>query len=161
MKFLAWWQHLESRERYVLIGGTVVTFGLITYFLLLEPLNTAYHDLRNRVNAQQATLVWMQNAAQQVQQLRAARSTPESLPKTSLLATVTNSLQTGNFAKLLKQVESKSEQEVRVNFEQINFTEFIKWLAALQNQFTIQVQSLHLTPLTTADMVKVQLILSY
>lgn len=159
MKFLAWWQHLEQREQHVLIGGTLVTLGLITYFLLWEPLSTAHHDLRNRVAAQQATLVWMQNAAQQIQQLRTTR--PEAPPKTPLLVTVTNSLQTGNFTKLIKQVESKSEQEVRVTFEQISFTEFIKWLAALQNQFTIQVQSLHLTPLTTADMVKVQLTLSY
>lgn len=159
MKFLTWWQHLESREQRVLIGGTVVTLGLIIYFLLWEPLNTAHHDLRNRVAAQQTTLLWMQSAAQHIQQLRSTRTEPTQ--KNPLLATITNSLQTGNFAKLLKQVESKSDQEVRVNFEQISFTEFIRWLASLQNQFTIQVQSLHLTPLTTADMIKVQLILSY
>lgn len=159
MKILDGWQHLEPRDQRVLIIGTLVTLGLLGYFLLWQPFNTARHELRNRVTAQQATLLWMQNAAQHIQQLRATRS--EATPKIPLLTTVTNSLQTGNFAKLLKQVESKNEQEVRVIFEQINFTELMTWLATLHNQFSIQVQSIHITTLTVAEMVKVQLILSY
>jgi len=159
MQFFAWLQQLELREQRVLMGGTLLTIGLLIYFLLWQPLNQAQSDLKNRVTAQQATLLWMQTAAQQVQQLRAKNGDNSKIQP--LLPTIERSLQTEALAKLTKRLEPKSDSEVRVNIEQISFTELVTWLALLQNQFAIQAQSVNISRLSTADSVKVQITLAY
>jgi general secretion pathway protein M len=158
MQFFAWFQQLELREQRVLLGGTLLTIGLLTYFLLWQPLNQAYDELKNRVTAQQATLLWMQTAAQQVQQLRAKNG--DNSRTQPLLPTIERSLQAEPLAKLTKRIEPKSDSEVQVNIEQINFTELATWLALLQNQFAIQVQRVNISRLSTADKVKAQITLT-
>jgi len=158
MQFFAWFHQLELREQRVLMGGTLLTIGLLTYFLLWQPLRQAQYDLKNRVTAQQATLLWMQTAAQQIQQLRANKNGHNSTTQ-PLLSTIERSLQTEPLAKLTKRIEPKSDSEVRVNIEQISFTELVTWLALLQNQFAIQAQSVNISRLSTADSVKVQVTL--
>jgi len=100
----------------------------------------------------------MQTAAQQIQQLRANKNGDNSTTQ-PLLSTIERSLQTEPLAKLTKRIEPKSDSEVRVNIEQISFTELVTWLALLQNQFAIQAQSVNISRLSTADSVKVQVTL--
>lgn len=159
MKFFVWFQHLELREQRVLTWGTVLTIGLLTYYLLWQPFIQTHDDLKNRVAAQQTTLLWMQSAAQQMQQLRAKNL--DNSKTQPLLPTIERSLQTGNLAKLTKRLEPKNDTEVRVNIDQISFGELVTWLALLQNQFAIQIQSINLTRLATADAVKAQITLAY
>lgn len=158
MNFLSRFHALEPREQSVLVGGTLLTIGLLIYFLLWLPLLEAHHNLQTRVTAQQATLTWMQGAAQQIQQLRT--TTVDNSTSSALLPTLESSLQTENLAKLTKRLDPKNEHEVRVSIESIRFTELITWLALLQNQYAIQIQHINIISLSTADSVKVQLSLS-
>lgn len=157
MNPLLWLNQLEPREQRVLIGGTFLTIGLLTYFMLWQPLLEAQHNLLTRVAAQQATFVWMQNAAQQIQQLRSKTPDNSKNSKQPIQAVIENSLQTGNLAKLTKRLDSKSDREIRVDFEQMNFTDLVSWLATLQNQYAIQIQNINITRLSAADSVKVQI----
>ncbi|MEZ5671333.1 MAG: type II secretion system protein M [Thiotrichaceae bacterium] len=141
----------------MLIGGTLLTIGLLIYFMLWQPLLEAHHNLLSRVAAQQATLVWMQSAAQQIQQLRSKTPDNSKNAKQPIQATIENSLQTGKLAKLTKHLDSKNDHEVQLDFEQINFTDLVSWLATLQNQYAIQIQRINITRLSAADSVKVQI----
>jgi general secretion pathway protein M len=108
------------------------------------------------VNEQLETLAWMQQAAKEVAALRTQRPTT-ARPTASLFSLVDSSMAQSALAKVAKRIEPNGEQEVRINFEQVNFSELIRWLGMLQQQYHLQVQVATLEKINTNDMVKVQL----
>lgn len=155
-----WFNQLAPRERNTLIVGTIALVGILGYFMLWEPFVTARVQLENIVIAQQATLRWMQAATVEVQQLRRHSSTPLlKKRKQSLLSLIDSSTRQGELGKVNKRIEPKGEQEVRVNFEQVSFTELMRWLGQLSNRHQVQVSTISIERQQVPDRVKVYLTL--
>jgi general secretion pathway protein M len=144
-----WFKQLAPRERRALIYGAVALGGILVYFMLWAPFVTARTQLENLVAAQKTTLQWMQAAALEVQQLR--HQSPAH--KQSLLSLIDQS----TLGKA--RIEPKGEREVWVNFEEVSFTELMRWLGQLYNQHQVQVSTISIEHLDTSDRVKVRLML--
>ncbi len=150
---------LEPREYIILIIGGITLSLILGYFFILEPLLLQRQQLININQSQQKTLTWMRDAVMQVQQLRTVTSRPTL--EQSLFSLIDESLQKTNLQKLNKRIEPRKETEVRVNFEQVAFSDLIKWLADLNNQHGIQVLLMSVEPLREPDQVKVNMTLYY
>jgi general secretion pathway protein M len=153
-----WFKQLAPRERRAIIYGAAALGCILVYFVLWAPFVTARAQLENIVAAQQITLDWMQAAAADVQQLR-QQSRTQSAHKPSLLSLIDKSTRTGALDKARKRIEPKGEREVRVNFEEVSFTELVRWLGQLYNQHQVQVSTISIERLDTSDRVKVRLML--
>jgi general secretion pathway protein M len=117
-------------------------------------------QLTNITQSQQKTLNWMQTAAQEIQQLRTQpNGSPRPELNQSLFSLIDESLQKTNLQKLDKRIEPRKETEVRVNFDKVGFTDLLKWLADLENQYGVQVLLINIEPLKQPDQVKVRMTL--
>jgi general secretion pathway protein M len=140
-------------RRAFLIGITLLSVA-ITYFIWLEPFIESYQQLKNKVLAEQTHLLWMQQAAAEIQQLRLQSSTSAVKPTESLAMLLDKSIAQSALKLVNKQVELKNEQEVRISFEEVNFTQLIHWLVQLHQQYQIQVSTISLERRSPPEMVK-------
>ena len=155
-----WFKQLAPHERRTLMIGTIALSSLLFYFLIWEPFVTARTQLENIVASQKSTLQWMNEAAAEVQQLQhRPQTTPAKKPVQSLLNLIDKSTRIGALRNANKQIEATGKQEVRVNFEEVSFTDLMRWLGQLYNQHQIQVSTMSIEQKHKPDKVKVRLTL--
>ncbi|EDN65834.1 conserved hypothetical protein [Beggiatoa sp. PS] len=77
----------------------------------------------------------------------------------SLLNLIDKSTRIGALRNANKQIEAKGKQEVRVNFEEVSFTDLMRWLGQLYNQHQIQVSTMSIEQKHKPNKVKVRLTL--
>ena len=68
---MKYWDNLQKREKQVVIWGSVALLPMLIYVLMIEPLVSNASKMREELLSKSDDLVWMQNAANQVQQLTA------------------------------------------------------------------------------------------
>ncbi|MEN9849517.1 MAG: hypothetical protein RL368_2257 [Pseudomonadota bacterium] len=153
-------KNLNPRERYSLIVGSSVLLLFLVYILLWQPWQNQVQEMQLRVGEQVDELAWMQQAAKEVKQLRTVSTTSISnRPTASLFSIIDSSMAQTSLAKANKRIEPNTEQEIRISFEQANFSDLIQWVAGLQQQYRLQIQLITLEKLAGNDSVKVQLTL--
>ncbi|MCP4699405.1 MAG: type II secretion system protein M [Gammaproteobacteria bacterium] len=153
-----WFSRLQRRERYALILGSGLLLAILGYFLMWEPFAAQRASLAKQVAAQRALHDWMEAAARQVRQLRSRKG---KVPEQSLLSLIDKSLRQSALNKVNKRIEPKSEQAVRVNFEQVAFNDLILWLARLQNRHGVRANSVAITRRKTPGIVSARLTLVF
>lgn len=142
-----WFLGLEARERMLVAGGAVVLGLLLLYMLIVDPLVSGYSQLKNNVAAQQQTLVWMQQASQQVQSLR--RSTGGSaagLGGRSLLAVVDQSARSDGLGDAIKRIEPDGSKSVKVWLEAVSFDQMFVWLGKLAKTHQVETSIISIEP---------------
>lgn len=137
-----WFNSLEARERKVLIGGAVVLGFTIFYFLLWDPLITKMSHLETSIQEQQELIVWMENAAQEVEQLQSkVQSLGRSGKGQSLLGVIDSTAKRNRLKDAVKRVQPDGKTKARVSLENANFNDVIKWIEALQRTQGVRVES--------------------
>ncbi|MDD2816838.1 MAG: type II secretion system protein M [Thiotrichaceae bacterium] len=153
-------KNLNPRERYSLIVGSSALLVFLVYILLWQPWQNQVQEMRLRVGEQVDELAWMQQAAKEAKQLRTAgTASVPNRPTASLFSIIDSSMAQTSLAKANKRIEPSTEQEIRISFEQANFSDLIQWIAGLKQQYHLQVQVITLERLAGNDSVKVQLTL--
>ena len=155
-----WFNNLSYQVRWILLGSSVLATIMLSYFEWWQSFRANQIQLTHNIATQQKTLQWMTTAAAEIQQLRQQNhhSTPQA-KSLSLLTLIDKSMQSGVLNSVNKRIESKGNQEVQLHFESISFTELIRWLAQLYNQYQVQVDTIHMERLAVPDSVKVRLTL--
>jgi general secretion pathway protein M len=157
---MGWFNNLSYQARLVLLGSLGLVIIIWSYLEWWQPFMANHIQLTHNIATQQQTLQWMTTAAAEIQQLRQqshhATSQTNSL---SLLTLIDKSMRSGTLNSVNKRIESKDNQEVQLNFESVSFTELVRWLAQLYNQYQVQVDNVHIERLTVPDRVKVRLTL--
>ena len=142
-KLKTWYLQLQSREQRMLAAGAAALVLLLLYALVWSPLTARQQTLRETVKEQQATAQWMQQAAREATQLRAARPTADKIAAgQSLLALVDQSAKNSQLGPAMKRVEPEGQTGVRVWFEQANFDDLVLWLEALQRDYGVHISTL-------------------
>lgn len=130
----AWWQQLAARERrWVALGGGVLALILI-YSLAWQPLVSYHARLQQRVAEQTDLLAWMQQAALEIERLRAASGGIMPVNAQALLAQVDASAKAMGLGAALKRVEPEGGSTVRVWLEQASFDATVLWLERLKRE---------------------------
>jgi general secretion pathway protein M len=137
-----WLNGLDPRERNLVIFGAVAVICLLIYALGWDPLVKETESLRKRNQEQQALVAWMQNAAQEVKQLRRMSGAPAHLPQgQSLLTTIDRTAKTTRLAGAMKRVQPDGDNRVRVWLEDAGFDDVMKWLNNLEQRQGVVVVS--------------------
>jgi len=143
-----WFMGLEARERKLVIGGAAVLLLLLFYVAIWEPLAGGYAALKNNVAEQKQTLVWMQQAAQQLQLLRrSAPAAAQGLAGRSLLAVVDQSARADGLGSSLKRIEPDGSKGVKVWLEGVVFDSMVIWLGKLTRTYHIETSIITIEPL--------------
>ena len=155
-----WFHSLSYPTRWILLGSSILVITILSYFEWWQPLMVNQIQLTQRIVTQQKTLQWMTMAAAEIQQLR-QQSPPATaqINSPSLLTLIDKSMRSEALNSVNKRIESKGNQAVQLHFESVSFTELIRWLAQLYNQYQVQVDTIHIERLALADKVKVHLVL--
>lgn len=155
-----WFNRLQRREQWILLLGGLSLLLIFIYFFLWEPLAQNRQQLSQQIKVQEQDLQWMRQTALQIQQLR-MQQIPHSSPVGShLLTIIENTIRNGDLAHINKRIEPQNEQTVRVSFERVEFGRLMQWLAVLQMQHQIHVQSISLERENQANQVRARLTLT-
>lgn len=140
----AWFLSLAPRERAIVAAGAAVLLLLVLWLWLWEPLARRVEELEQGVAVQEEDLAWMQQAAAEITQLRrsAGAGGTGGLQGRSLLAVVDQAARTAGLSGGLKRIEPEGQSRVRVQFEQIAFDDFMRWLDGMQRQYGVFTQTI-------------------
>ncbi len=129
------WRSLSGRERRVLvIGGGI---AVVLFILLVAlPLDRSVARLSHAVARKQADLAWMRSVAPQ---LAAAGPAPSSSTNDPLIVLVNESARQTGLA--LSGTGPSGNGGLSVQMREVPFDTLIGWLARLQQQHGVQVQS--------------------
>lgn len=129
-----WFNNLSLRERQMVVVAAAVVVLFIIY-QAWSSFSTHVDELRQRVNNQQSIQAWMQQAANEVKQLRgsgASASRPKG--KQLLLGLIDRSAKENNLGSNLQKVQPEGQQGARIWLEKAVFDNVVSWLDMLQYQ---------------------------
>ena len=142
-----WFAGLERRERMLVAGGGVVLLVLLLYTMIWEPIAGSYRALQDGVAEQKQTLVWMQQAAAELQLLqRSGSGTARGLGGRSLLSVVDQSARSGGLGPAIKRIEPEGGKGVKVWLEGVAFDPMILWLGKITRTYQIETSIVTIEP---------------
>jgi len=146
------YERLSDREQWLVIGTGIVVMTALFVFVIWEPL----HSARAKVVREYAIAKQMQQTLSRYRASNTQNSVPASAQQ-SLLAIVNETTETRQIQ--LKRVEPKSNQSLRVWVEQVSFNQIIAWIAQLQKQHGITVETISIDRTDQAGYVNLALVL--
>lgn len=142
-----WFAGLERRERMLVAGGGAVLLVLLLYMMIWEPIAGSYRALQDGVAEQKQTLVWMQQAAAELQLLqRSGSGTARGLGGRSLLSVVDQSARSGGLGPAIKRIEPEGGKGVKVWLEGVAFDPMILWLGKITRTYQIETSIVTIEP---------------
>lgn len=136
----SWWLTLQSRERLTLTSAAVFIVLALIYLLAVEPFLKQRANMAQRIQTKQQELIWMQQASQQVKQLRAfSPNSGRANGKRSLLSVVDSSARRQNIRKPIQRIEPEGSNGVRLWIQNANFDILVRWLGSLNTVHGVDV----------------------
>jgi general secretion pathway protein M len=134
----AWFQGLAPRERrYVLVGAIGCALALV--FGALFPLDHSLTRAHLRLTHKQTDLAWMRSHQAQLAQAAPASNAPAN--QRSLIVTVDSSAHEAGLGSALTSSEPSGPGGLRVRLDKASFDVLVGWLARLNEQNGIRVES--------------------
>jgi general secretion pathway protein M len=139
----AWFDSLETRERMMVVAGSALLVLFLLYVLVWSPVHSGYDALRNTVEEQRTTAIWMQESAQTLATLKrsSGRGPEEGLGGKSLLSVADSTARAHGLGPALKRVEPEGSDSVRVWLDGASFDVLVKWLGALSTLHGVGAES--------------------
>jgi general secretion pathway protein M len=160
MSIRSWWENLQDRERRMLSVGAPVVGILVIYALIWSPLSDSVTDHKMQVASQKQLLVFLQRASRKISQLQASGiSVDASVESGGLLTLVEQSLSSQQLSNYLKQVQQPTQNQIRLNFEDVPFDKLMQWLQMLITTHGIRVERFSATRLSKMGEANVQVVL--
>jgi general secretion pathway protein M len=130
----AWWMSLQTRERIILTVSAIILVLILIYLLIIEPYFESRAMLANNIQGTRQTLVWMQQARQQVNQLRAVTSprVRAGKDKRSLLALVDITAKRRKIRTNIHRMEPQGRDGIKLTIDDVDFDKLIHWIGSIQ-----------------------------
>lgn len=152
-----WFNTLEQRERLlVTIAGALLGIALL-YLALLAPFNKLVDTRTARVEKKRQDLAWMQSVAPT---LRALAMSQPGASGESLVVLIDRTARQSNISNSVTAQTPNGDHGMRVRLENANFDNVILWLASLQQQFNVGVESATIDRTDKSGVVNASLVLS-
>lgn len=119
------WANLQKREQLTVLWGGGGLLLFLTYALLIAPLRSNLVQMRENIFAKKAELLWMQNAALEVQQLKGLRANKATV---SPLKIIDQNAREFGIDLSLKRVDPGEDNKIKVWFEELVYVDFVKFL---------------------------------
>jgi general secretion pathway protein M len=137
-----WLAGLDPQERLLVYGAAAVLAVILLYAVVVHPFHNSYDKLRNGVEERRATLLWMQESALKVKQLKGANPVAgKGMAGRSLLSVTDDAARAAGLGSALKRVEPDGSTGVRVWLEDASFDSVIGWLGVMASRYGVDVDS--------------------
>lgn len=153
----SWWAGLAPRERRLLRAGSALALVMLWFGVLFAPLRDARDAWRQRAEAADASLRWMQAAA--VELGTRPQGPALVLDRRSLLARIDEGARSAGLGTSLLRVEPLANSRVRVQLQAAPFDQLVDWLQPLGAQ-GVQVEELSIQRSTGVGLVDARITLA-
>jgi general secretion pathway protein M len=137
-KLREWIANLSPRERNLVYAAGGLLFVALIYGVLVLPIQTTHARMAARVAKKQADLAWMQQRAPQA---AAAAGMAQAASGESLVALIDRTAREAGLASALRDQNPTGDSGMHLRFESASFDALIAWLASLQQQYGVTVES--------------------
>jgi general secretion pathway protein M len=153
----AWFKTLEHRERILVsAAGAMLAIALI-YFAILAPFHRAVDTRIARVDRKQQDLAWLRSVSPS---LRAMVMSQPGVSGESLVVLLDRTARQSGIANAVTAQTPNGEHGMRVRLESASFDSMIVWLAGLQQQQGVNVESANIDRTEKAGIVNASLVLT-
>ncbi|MEN7344074.1 MAG: type II secretion system protein GspM [Pseudomonadota bacterium] len=135
-----WFFGLQARERMLVSLGSLVVIATVLYVAIWEPIQTG-HAIASEDVARKSDLVARARAMAPVS---GASNTPKT-SNSSLVVTVSNSAYANGLANAYRNSSPIGNNGLRVALENASFDTLVVWLAALEREHGIAIESSSVT----------------
>lgn len=133
-----WWQELDSRERMlIMVIGAVLVLAL--YFSAVwYPIHAARGRAEQRLTHSQSDLMWMRSASTELKRLSALSPKARTYDGT-LLTLIGETAGKSNMGSAIKKLDPEGSLLARVTVEKAIYTDFMRWLVLMHNDYGVRV----------------------
>ncbi len=140
-----WLAERPPRERYLIAVAGVLLLCLLFYLLAWRPLQQRVTRLDSRLEQARKDLVWMQQAAREVQALRQHGGGPAPDTGLSLIRAVESTVTAAGLRGSLTRTEPHGTDQIRLELRDADFDALVRWLGTLQRQHGARVTRIQIT----------------
>lgn len=157
----AWWDGLQSRERWLLgVGGAAL--GATLYFLaVLEPLALREARLEKAIAAERETRQWLSSQRPLLGQGNGSAARERLPDGASLLAAINESAAASEVSSQLTRVTPAGDRGATLGFSGVPYASFMRWLLAVDAQYGARVERIRMERADAAGVVNVELSLQF
>lgn len=137
-----WFYSLPTKEQWLVSGAGILILVTLFYLIIWEPVHLGLKTEQQKQQSQKEILLWMQQAAIEVETLRSSGSSSTIRDKNKPITLVIE--QTINNAGLkpsVNKIESSGNETARVSLNEASFNQILVWLNTLATHNGIQVVS--------------------
>ena len=137
-----WYRALPVKEQWMLSGTSVLILITLFYLLVWEPLHLGLEQEQQKQQSQKEIMIWMQQAATEVQSLRRAgggKTIRDKNKPTTLV--IEQAINNAGLKPSVKKIESSGSNGARVTLSEASFNQIVVWLNTLSTHNGIQVVS--------------------
>ena len=137
-----WYRALPVKEQWMVSGTSALIVITLFYLLVWEPLHLGLEQEQQKQQSQKEIMLWMQQAATEVQSLRRAgggKTIRDRNKPTTLV--IEQAINNAGLKPSVKKIESSGSNGARVTLNEASFNQIVVWLNTLSTHNGIQVVS--------------------
>ena len=134
-----WFDNLSERERNLVYAAGALVGVALVYLVLVLPFQTSGKRMAARVAQKTADLAWMQASAPQA--MAAAGAAQAGGGGDSLVVLVDRTAREAGLGNSLRDQSPDGNNGLRLRIEAASFDTLITWLASLQQQYGVKVDT--------------------
>lgn len=135
-----WFEALEQNEQKIVLIATAFFAFVILVFGILKPLSNSVSSLQNQVDSRQQSVEKWKQAMPQLLANKGQSSNSNSTQAISSVVTTT----TKQFNLRVSRVQEKGTEEMQVWFDNVPFSDFVRWVAEVQDRYKLKVASVNI-----------------
>lgn len=148
------WSSRSAQERRALLIASALLLPLVYYFLLWQPAHRAVAKLHATLPTLQAQSLKLKDQAAEIDSLR-HRPQLAALDATALKSSIEESALRYQLRASISSLDTQEPNGVHITCDAIPFTSWLEWLRGLQQEQHIRIDSISVSPLPQAGMVKI------
>jgi general secretion pathway protein M len=139
MNVREWFDNLSERERNLVYAAGALVGVALVYLVLVLPFQTSGKRMAARVAQKTADLAWMQASAPQA--MAAAGVAQAGGSGDSLVVLVDRTAREAGLGTSLRDQSPDGNNGLRLRIEGASFDTLVTWLASLQQQYGVSIES--------------------
>ncbi len=149
----------RSEKRAIGLAACAV-FILASYLWVWEPMVVEVEQLQEKIPKQQELLGWMEEKSNEVERLRATRSSSDAGEDRSLLVIVSETARQTELSAYVRQIQPDGDAKIRIWLEGVPFNMLVAWMEQLREQHDVAILDVSLSRTSVAGRVDGRLRLS-
>jgi len=132
-----WLNTLESREKRIVISGSIALLVILFYLLVWDPIISNHEEQQLKHESQRQLYSWMKNAGAEINSLKSMGGSAAARSRNQSISSLADrSAQVTGVKSFINKID-QSKTGVKVTLKNADFDLIINWLTDLENKYGI------------------------